>query len=70
MLQNPNEQQQSPGKTSCTWLKGLKFSSTWMAKLGKIAQIMLKMGSHWGFVVYMLQKNEFAITIVLIIIEP
>ena len=37
---------------------------------GRITQIMLKIGSHWGYVVYMLQKNEIAITIVLIIIEP
>ena len=35
---------------------------------GRITQIMLKIGSHWGYVVYMLQKS--AITIVLIYIEP
>ena len=35
---------------------------------GRITQIMLKIGFHWGYVVYMLQKN--AITIVLIIVEP
>ena len=65
MLQNPNEPQKSPGKTSCTWLKGLKFSSTWMAELLKSCS---KQGLI-GALQYICYK-KITITIVLIIIEP